>query len=600
MKSDNSIIESRAVSFLKLALMTTERLKPNITENDKTPSYDGQVLVYTTRSMENKYLHGIVNVQVKGHSNNDFISAEISESVDVVKLYNYLRCGGVIYFVVRMNNGEGRIYYKILLPVDLDKLITEAGVSKTKTIKVSPIPQDDPEKLYEIFINYLYHHKLQQQPKRIIKSLDEFLQADSRGYNLTMGLGNIKIKDIGGHLAYITSHETYLYAVEPLFGSYTPIDKVKIEIAKTMRNIPIEISEDVCDCEVEFIYGKNNSRTIKIDNNIIIDIKNNNKINVTFKSSKMLQAKIKNAKVFLAILKNEMRIPGYIEKINIEKSSDTQTKIIKFEEIINELIEIQTTLRLLGITKDFDISALEEKDVPKLNMLVRAILYKEHVMLSFSGKPGFGRLTISNLNILILCSESGDNKKFNIYNMFDTDNFELLCSAENEKMEPLSPFACFLTKEMLTEYDNIDYGKIVKSIKNYKATENNNHTINNFMLELLLAYDLLEVKNDFILDAAKEIVEYLLDSRMGKRNIYIINKYQIERRRRKLLEEEVSELLIIKEKNKDCNITLGISILIENFYEAKKIFAELDEGAKNDFAKYPIMNLWKIIDENFC
>ena len=63
---DNSIIESQSINILKPALQRCHRLKAQITENDKTLSWDGTVEVYHSDRFSKSTLDGIVSVQVKG------------------------------------------------------------------------------------------------------------------------------------------------------------------------------------------------------------------------------------------------------------------------------------------------------------------------------------------------------------------------------------------------------------------------------------------------------------------------------------------------------------------------------------------------------
>ena len=51
-------IEMTAVSLLKLALFKTNHIIPEILENDRSPSWDGELLVYSDSSEKRKTLLG--------------------------------------------------------------------------------------------------------------------------------------------------------------------------------------------------------------------------------------------------------------------------------------------------------------------------------------------------------------------------------------------------------------------------------------------------------------------------------------------------------------------------------------------------------------
>ena len=64
-KPNSVVIEEKAVLTLKDVLFNTELVKPNIPVNDKTLSWDGELMLFRTREFKKTNLIGRIPVQVK-------------------------------------------------------------------------------------------------------------------------------------------------------------------------------------------------------------------------------------------------------------------------------------------------------------------------------------------------------------------------------------------------------------------------------------------------------------------------------------------------------------------------------------------------------
>ena len=63
---DSSLIEKSAINYLIDELIVTKKLSPYISENDKEPSWDGNIYIYGEANFSKENLLGRVPVQVKG------------------------------------------------------------------------------------------------------------------------------------------------------------------------------------------------------------------------------------------------------------------------------------------------------------------------------------------------------------------------------------------------------------------------------------------------------------------------------------------------------------------------------------------------------
>lgn len=156
MDLDTKAIETISVNAVRNSIVTSPFLDQYISDNDKEPSWDGNVYIYEDASKKKTKLKGRLPVQIKGKLCADFSADEISYSMNVFDLRNYLYDGGAVLFVVYMN-GSGtaiQIYYTELTPLKLRIELNDAKTQKSKTVKLKKFP-DDGNKKATIFLNCL-------------------------------------------------------------------------------------------------------------------------------------------------------------------------------------------------------------------------------------------------------------------------------------------------------------------------------------------------------------------------------------------------------------------------------------------------------------
>ena len=128
-------VETISVNAVRDSIVCSDFLDQYIPDNDKEPSWDGSVYIYTDKSKTKDKLKGRIPVQVKGTEKDDFSKEEISFPVSTVDLKNYLNDGGAVFFVVYIGQKGLRkqIYYSELPPIKLKMYLAEAKGQKTKS-----------------------------------------------------------------------------------------------------------------------------------------------------------------------------------------------------------------------------------------------------------------------------------------------------------------------------------------------------------------------------------------------------------------------------------------------------------------------------------
>ena len=72
------------------------------------------------------------------------------------------------------------------------------------------------------------------------------------------------------------------------------------------------------------------------------------------------------------------------------------------------------------------------------------------------------------------------------------------------------------------------------------------------------------------------------------KDIVLINKFQIKKRKKELSEEEKAILLKIKDNHDDLFYKISINLLIDEKDEAKRLFNELEKYQQDAYKDYPI------------
>ena len=101
-------IEQIAVTKVTQTIVRSNVLSPYIADNDKEPSWDG--FIYLRAGSEGRQR---VAVQVKGKTTKK-LSTKPTYPIDVTNLNNYLRDGGILYFVDFIIGDEEYLHYALL------------------------------------------------------------------------------------------------------------------------------------------------------------------------------------------------------------------------------------------------------------------------------------------------------------------------------------------------------------------------------------------------------------------------------------------------------------------------------------------------------
>ena len=70
-------IETLAVNAVRDSIALCDYMEPYLNDNDKTPSWDGDIYIYTTPDRKKENLRGLIKSQIKGKEQSDLTKNSI-------------------------------------------------------------------------------------------------------------------------------------------------------------------------------------------------------------------------------------------------------------------------------------------------------------------------------------------------------------------------------------------------------------------------------------------------------------------------------------------------------------------------------------------
>lgn len=590
-------VEMQGVNYVKLAISKTDYLIPNIKENDREPSWDGDIEVYRKAGNMHAKADLILKVpiQVKGHQENNLSKKTISYAVEYVDLEKYLDIGGTVFFVVYVDEeGENnRIYYTEFLPYGLKKLLKRRNGRKTKNIsmKLLPTKKDD---ISDVFLALARNMKM-QRPAIYSEDIKlEDLIKEGITPELSFGFSCVPKEDITPFDLMLKGN-VYLYAKLP-HGIQLPVEHIEtIEMTATTIDLPVTVNgklfydsynvvfkKDV----IELHFGKSTKH--------IIDRSDNTKQKFNFTLSGNLSERIRDEEFIIeALTAEQFEVDSTVCPLNEATPEEIATfDLPNRREHLSWLKTVKDLLDALDVNIELDCSTLTDNDEKNIQLLKTAVLDGQKVPLKKGTENSFGFFSVGNIKILVNIFQIEDNEYY-IYNYNDAP-IELKTKGDDGQYYP-SSYHVWLKKDTVLKSDNLNYDKIFEQIKSVPISGPYSTQIIMFLLELLDSYDDCREKRGEILELAIKLAKWLLEVDLATpRSLLLINYYQALKRKRTLNEDEIKELLQIIENNSESEeIYAGAYLLLDNLDAAKIHFYNMNDEQQGVFSNYPIFHFWK-------
>lgn len=578
----NSIkIEKSAILALKRIICLHGKMNELLNENDKEPSWDGDIFVYSNEDLKVENIIYKIPTQVKGKNDESLLNrTRITYPVKYKHLRNYFNNGGVCYFVIVISDDGERttIFYNALTPIKLQSLLKgteKKGSDQTKSVSLNRLNNNDKNELCRVLMQF-GHDSGEQGAKELVRkaiSLEDMEKIDSiRATTFVSDKENI-FKEVTngeicwyGHLADADIWLPFDYDTQM---QMEVINCVKIE--KSFR-----IDEEVYYDSFEIRKNGDVTFSLKLSENLIINFQ---KRNFDFKLKSDLTQVMRDIHFLEAMRYGKTFYVGehkVCEYTNLQLSDGLQ-------QMIKELKQLQLALIKFDIELNKDFRDFTDEDWKAVDELLHIYQGKIKPKNENAWHMWWWQGKVVPFFLIVdpngeLCIENGA--------CFKHIKISVGSEAKDERYI-VPPFIMF-KRDIWEKLYDVDEGILLEELDKGEFNKETSANFTQLFLEILSAYDV--TKNEKYYDVAKTISDRLLviDSEAD----YVkLNRLQLLKRKRNLTENELQELEKIETNTEDVKVACAANILLENRRRAKTKLDEMSDEDKNLFMTFPIYNL---------
>lgn len=578
---DSSKNERYAVKAVEELIDSSPRLSAEFNSNDRTPCYDGDILIYDRDNTNAKeHLEGRVPVQIKFRKlgeNGDTVNF----SIPIKDLKIYYKDGGVLYFIVAKDE-RPRVYYASLLPYDIRTAINGTSESQKKLSFVfSEFPQDK-DLILVLLVGILSDKRNQAQlPVIDDKSFRELCAQVTKSHRVQVDVtipSDIPIyKAIG--------FKRYCYA-----GVGVPGLKVAVGVAeKGFESITQTYPTGVV-CGGESYYNSTcvkffkDQTVVTIGDNVTLVLSRDRPGSLNVKSRGKLSERLVDARFIAAIKK--YRTFSFSPQCSLASFSVAENA--KFERnCLDDLPALASLLDVAGLKFDFDLDSFTQKDWDSVNSLQSRLFRGKE--LRFARNGGFFELlTLGGETFLMLRGVSDGSDVICPPKWFDS-----LVHLKSGDEEFEASFYLALTPDILREVTQIDFDYILAELTKATRTKLYIDHLHKWLISTLLpVVDEGRFVDGRLLLFAEHLFVWVCEDPCGFEDFAFLNLCQIHYRQKKLSEQEVSRLREMSTGNgKSAMIRAGACILLNDDEGFQLQYARLNNEEKKLFDAFPILHL---------
>lgn len=582
---DSSKIERLAVKAVnEIADRVNSMLKPEIPENDKSISFDGEIQVFKDTRETIETLIGKVPVQIKGKVVKEFSDKTRSYPIPMNHLKNYYDNQGVLYFVVELlQNGDSKIFYKQLLPLEIYSILNHDGKKLGKKSKSVEFRALEETSLYRVCRLFLREKK--RQPLVLVeheKNLEaEYSILKARSLTLT-----------DSNISEIFQHDFALYGERD--GIDFPLrSNMRLDTYTIKTEEKILINNKEYRFWSEYIKSKNGFTTRIYESSLRLTYKEDgSRFKVTLEAFNSLTSMLKVLPFFIDLLEGHTAtFMDQTIQANIEESSTIEIaeSIKAYYSFFTESIP---TFEEVGIPFDKVVPGDFETIVKDINLLNQLFLEKDYsqVSVKLPQSGGFVNINIGDLGVAAFYNPTKQPKFINAFSTALSETAIAVSENENEERTPHSIYI-LASEKMLTHSINLKTDVIKSSFEKINPFLNDqiSELTNHFCLNCIKSYDSIKRKD------LLELARFIFEKKKNPEVIYELNLIQIKLRLNDSLDEvDIQRLLDIKHAHPDNHqILFGVNILLGNKNESNYHFTKLPEEDRDSFSTYPIFSLFE-------
>ena len=569
----------------------------DIRYNDKSISWDGNIIYFSESKGLKKGKEYFIPVQIKGKKVKGFRD-RASFRIKKIDLDNYFNNKGVIFFLGEsIENGVTRLYAKLLLQVDIIRLLSNNKNKKTISVELEYI--NDVMVLEEMCNVYIANFNSQSvlvYNPNILRNFTDFLDSQSEQISFNISLSSDANK-YRPEVAMLRSRFAYFYLNR---------DGIKIPLNVEQKNVAVKYEEKIHfsipdiyedDLLVEFIYSSDSTEvviqklfrqhietgkksvTLYIENGYEYDF------NIVYKASKF----IVNFLTYYGMLMDNSLIIEEKELYNDICQHFNKPQLLQYHKYIIQLGEI---LEKLNISKDYFITKELLDDSNRLIELYNLLTHRHYVNISDKSKEtDIGKYDVANRTMIIQANRNC-NGKYEAKDLFSEPWGLMISEGENILGKP-SCYWLYIEPQYISDC-LIDRDKMLDDLSKCEnlCSDPLVGRIMEYVLVLIKDYDISKRRRN--LDFADNLLKISIDC-FGTSDCEIINFLQIKKRIKKLEDIDKEKLIVIK-NSRDVMAACCACVLLEQWDEYRNIFLNFTVEQQEAFKSWPIYNL---VPENY-
>ncbi|UQZ88031.1 hypothetical protein C4J81_01875 [Deltaproteobacteria bacterium Smac51] len=593
--ANSAKIERAAVRALESIVDSHSELSAQISKNDRYPIWDGDIFVYSSHLHKNDSIKGRIPVQVKGRKvkNQQFSQETTFYSLSINHLKTYCNDGGVIFFVVEVNDTEvSKIFYKTLLPVDIKDILQKSKSSKSIKTQFDELIDTKHKNLKLICNDFLIHRNRQCSYQSNINPTEiETIKGGSLFLPTT-------------DLHYLLHNETFIY-----FGpaDFPPLLIEKGQVTSVAGDYECDVSVSKPYFSKMKVEESKNGRKIFFGSKIELDFGNEEQrqqqnLTAHMRLEGPLNEVITTIDFFIDIL-DEKQFSINDACISLNNFTGQKDGLMNLSRELKTIMKLFVTLRL-PIDIDLEKIYAQKNFLLALSNPILERKTSEQTILKKTddGTVVAGSYCVDICGFLCYFIEMGSAQNgYMIYDYFSYDFTDIckfsialkerLDGSEDRLEAPFLAYSKFEYKDLkriASEPNNFSRDAVIKAIEKSHPQLELSGTLINFLLNILAIYDENPNEDFYIIaDALSLKLMCIEGSTINK-----LNRMQVIKRKRNLNSCGADELSHLIESTQAPDLLCAIHILLENNYEVRKYLNTMSPDMKETFTSYPMYNLW--------
>lgn len=572
---DNISIERLAKTEVDEFFAYTGFVRPYIAENDKTPVWDGNLLVYSQkREMSNDTLRFKIPLQLKGeeYSKEDFPDKTYYQ-ISGKELELYKNDGGVLFIKVLIVGRKRKIYYNFLTKHKLHSYINSMD-GKSRSVRLNPLSDDISDFLKEAATFHIQQKHTPVSP----------LELKDKSFRIRCDAPKLEGEN---DIAFIIRNQKQLVIkVDGLEGEfYLDCEDVNIKTPVSEKRI-VSIDGVEFYSSITRIYEPERVQTLQIGKSLsvsIVPIGNGTNYNFSLTLHADTFDEIIHELRFLVALGKSKSLTMDGVTLMLPQLDDKSEIFDRWQSTLRFWEDANTLFQILHVYEKLDINKLADKDYTNLRKLIQAILYNKTLTTQLR-HDHLERTIVGNLNIVMLVRLIG-KKECKLENL--QDSLFAVREDANGQLQPVPVLSKILNERPLQS--NINFDSMIEDYnKFFLQNPNIIEAANEDVLLLLTHYD--EKKSPILIEKANELCNWLLSKENNP--IYLLNHLQIKRRLGEMYtDDEKEKLYAISEDDSSDTNRWAACILLGEYNRAERYWRKMSSNDKIIYVQYPIFKL---------